>query len=131
MTCATGGGITAFAVDGSARIAILCLSALGGAWAVRRAFRLALFASQHGVLVRNYWRVYEFGWQEVTKIGLGSEIMGVLPQPTIAFGLRDGRIVRAQATPIRSGEQAAAFEALASLAPAAVEFFVTVLNERT
>jgi hypothetical protein len=126
MTCATPGGIAAFAVSGTWRFVILAATAAAGAWAVRRAFRLALIASADRVVVRNYWRVYEFAWLDVTKIGLGEETMGVLPQPAIAFGPCDGTTIRAQATPFRPDQQRVVFDALAALAPPSVEFFVPV-----
>lgn len=126
MTCATPGVIAALEIGRPWAYVILGSTILVGAWAVRRAFRLALEASSDVVTVHNYWRTYRFAWLDVTKIGLGEETMGVLPQPAIAFGLRSGRIIRAQATPFKTAEQQVVFDALAALAPPSVEFFVSV-----
>jgi hypothetical protein len=105
-------------------VAILFATVAIGAWGVRRAFRLSLEATSEHVTVRNFWRTYEFHWVDVTKVGLGEETMGVLPQPAVAFGLRNGRIVRAQATPFKKKDQDVVFQALRELAPPSVQFFV-------
>jgi hypothetical protein len=48
--------------------------------------------------------------------------MGVVPVPAIAFRLRDGRTVRAQATPAKEGPRDDLLDELAGLAPAGVAF---------
>jgi hypothetical protein len=81
-----------------------------------------LWASAERVRVQNYWRTFEFAWSEVTDLGVGKLTMGVVPQSAWAFLLRDGRGVRAQATPIRPDVREAESHALLALAPHAVRF---------
>ena len=126
MVCATPGGIAGFIIGPPWMFVVFAVTVAAGAWAVRRALRLSLEASPEGVVVRNFWRVYTFAWTDVVNVGLGMEAMGVLPQPAVAFGLRGGKTVRAQATPVKVPEQQAVFDTLAALAPDSVEFFVTV-----
>ncbi|MDX6486404.1 MAG: hypothetical protein QOF43_1557 [Gaiellaceae bacterium] len=92
------------------------------AWSVRRAWRLSLRVTADRVCVDNYWRSYRFPWADVTAVGVGSETMGVVPVPAIAFRLRDGRTVRAQATPAKEGPRDDLLDELAGLAPAGVAF---------
>jgi hypothetical protein len=66
--------------------------------------------------------VYEFDWLDVTKVGLGEVAMGAVTQPAFAFFLRDGRVIRAQATPGRSKQRQVVVDSISVLAPPSVEF---------
>jgi hypothetical protein len=70
--------------------------------------------------VLNYWRTFEFAWNDVKDVGIGAITQGPLPQPALAFGLRDGRIVCAQATPRNSSELQKLVRELTSWAPNSV-----------
>jgi hypothetical protein len=122
MTCLTPGAITAAAVSGWLRPAIVVITALATLWAVRRGFRLALVATPRTILIRNYWRSHTVDWDRVTDVFVGSKMMGILPQPAFAFRLQDGRTVAAQATPFKADPQTDLLHELAKLAPPHVQF---------
>jgi hypothetical protein len=95
---------------------------LGG---ILRAFRLSLRADSERVLIRNYFRSYEFEWADVDQVAIGTKTMGVVPQSAFAFlVMRDGssRDLRAQATPARNSARQAALRDLQRLAPPKVRF---------
>lgn len=120
--CAPVGVLAVAVTRGPLRYIVGTLAILGGAWSVKRAFRLGLWASSERVRIQNYWRTRDFDWTEVTDIGVGKQTMGVVPQSAWAFLLRDGHTVRAQATPIRPDEREAESHALLALAPPAARF---------
>lgn len=122
ITSVTPGAIAAAAVPGTWRLFLILGTAVTACWAFLRGFRLILQASADRVLIRNYWRSFEFRWGEVTDVGVGAERMGVLPQPAFAFRLTDGRTIRAQATPFKVRDQMAQMEELARIAPPSVQF---------
>jgi hypothetical protein len=123
VTCATPGGITAAAIGAPWGYLVVAATVLVGAWSVKRAWRLGLWASESRVVVKNYWRTREFAWSEVTDIGLGAETMGVLPQPAWAFRLANGSVLRAQATPFKRRDQQREWDSLVALAPESVSLF--------
>jgi hypothetical protein len=103
------------------RASVLAFTVGVGIWAIHRAFRLSLEASTDRVLVRNYWRDYEFNWLDVTRVGMGEVPTGPTHQPAIAFQLRTGQWVLAQATPGRVAARRLVLDALEALAPPSVE----------
>jgi hypothetical protein len=123
MTCATPGGIAAWAIGVPWAIPTTAVTVLIGAWSVKRAWRLGIWASESQVLVKNYWRTHEFGWHEVTDVGVGALPMGVLPQPAWAFRLWSRKVVRAQAMPFKEHDQQREWDALIALAPHGVNLF--------
>jgi len=62
-------------------------------WAVRRAFRVSLIVTDDRVVVKNYWWTHTFPWSEVEGVGIALKQQGVLPQPALAFKLRNGEPV--------------------------------------
>jgi hypothetical protein len=123
VTCATPGAIAALAIGAPWAVGIIAATVVVGAWSVKRAWRLGIWASESHVLVKNYWRTHEFGWHEVTDIGVGAQTMGVLPQPAWAFRLSGRKLVRAQAMPFKRREQQREWDALVALAPGGVNLF--------
>lgn len=119
--CALVGGISAGAANGAARYVLVSVTVAVAAWSVHRAFRLELSASRDGVKVRNFWRSFELGWNEITDVGMGLKTMGVVPQSAFAFRTSH-REFRAQATPSKRRDREEAFNALRALAPPAVTF---------
>ena len=117
VSAVTVGGIAGFAVSGATRLAILLIAALGGVLGVLRAQRLDFLLGDRGVIVRNYWRTYEFAWSDVELVRLAFLRVGVVPQTAIAFFLRDQRPVLVQATPLGSTSRASAFDAIAEHVP--------------
>ena len=99
------------------------VAAVATIWLTHRGLRLALRVSHDELVVTNFWREYRFRWSDVERMGLGLETMGVTPRAAAAFGIRDGRTIRAQATPERASAQESYFAALRSLAPDHVKFF--------
>jgi hypothetical protein len=120
--CAIPGVVAAIALGSPWGWLVLAPTAAVAAYAVRRAFRLAIEVSSEHVVVRNYWRVYEFDWLDVTQVGLGEMAMGPTTGPAVAFILRDGRVIRAQATPSSEEQPDEFFSSLAALAPPSVGF---------
>src|SRR5205814_3276678 len=88
-----------------------------GALGVSRAQRLDFLLGDRGVVVRNYWRTYQFEWSDVELVRLALLRVGVVPQTAIAFFLREQRAVLVQATPIGETSRAMTFDAIAKLAP--------------
>jgi hypothetical protein len=123
MVCATPGAIAAGVTGIPWAIGVIAVTVVVGAWSVKRAWRLGIWASESQVLVKNYWRTHEFGWHEVTDIGVGAVAMGVLPQPAWAFRLSDGKVVRAQAMPLKRLDQQREWDALVALAPHGLNLF--------
>jgi hypothetical protein len=122
ITCTVPAALAVAVTRGALRYVVVVVAVLGGAWSVKRAFRLGLWASSERVRVQNYWRTREFSWSDVTDIGVGKLMTGVVPQSAWAFLLRDGRSIRAQATPTRPDVREAESHALLALAPAAAQF---------
>lgn len=126
MLCVTATAITALAIGGLWGWTIGVVGVVVTVWATNRGLRLALRVSPEELLVRNYWREHQLRWLDVDKVGLGMETMGVMPRAAAAFGLHDGRTIRAQATPERAEVQETYFAALSRLAPDHVQFFTPV-----
>jgi hypothetical protein len=120
MSCALAGFIL-FDVCGSWRLAAVGLAVAAGVWTVRRAVRISLIVTAAGVTVNNYWKTYEFAWSEVSGVGIGLKRQGVSFGPALAFSLRLGAPVFAQATPLRQAARGAFLDAVVALAPSSVE----------
>jgi len=100
--------------------ATLCL--LPAPWLARRAFRISLVVTKDGVTVQNYWKTHRLGWPEIRGVGIGLKQQGgVAPQPALAFSLRNGGAVFAQATPLRQTPRREFMAAVLALAPSTVE----------
>ena len=125
MVCATPGVVVIAGgeVGVPRAIGIIAATVLVGAWPVKRAWRLGIWASDSRVLVKNYWRTYDFAWHEVTDVGVGALPMGVLPQPAWAFRLSSSKVVRSQAMPRKLHDQQREWGALTALAPHGVNLF--------
>jgi len=76
--------------------------------------------TEDGVTVENYWRTHKFPWSEVEGVGIALKEQGVLPQPALAFKLRGGDAVFAQATPFRQTARREFQKAVLALAPSTV-----------
>ena len=87
------------------------------AWTVRRARRIGLWISDGRVIVRNFWRTFEFDLADVTGLGLALKVQGIIPLPAWDFRLRDGREIRAQATGGNERDQRWQWHALEALIP--------------
>lgn len=112
------GGLT----SGTTRHAALITVAAAAIWAVRRAYRVELSIVADKLLVRNYWRSFEFDWKDVTDVGVGLLMAGVVPQRVFVFRIADGTQVRAQATATRASLQEELWEQLQRAAPKTVIF---------
>ncbi len=117
MFAVGAGVIGGFAASGSVRIVIFAIASILGVLGVLRAQRLDFLLGDRSVVVRNYWRTYEFEWLDVELVRLALLRVGVVPQTAIAFFLREQRPVLVQATPIGDTSRAMAFDAIAKLAP--------------
>jgi hypothetical protein len=114
------GYVTFLVADSYVRYLIVAALMLLAAIAMARAFRIRVETSKEHVRVLNYWRTFEFAWNDVKDVGIGAVNQGPLPQPALAFGLHNGRIVCAQATPRNSGELQKLVRELISWAPDSV-----------
>lgn len=112
------GGLT----SGRARYLALALVAVAAVWAIRRAFRVELNVVKDKLLVRNYWRSFEFEWNDVTDVGVGFLMAGVVPQRVVVFRLGNGTHVRSQATATSAELQTRLWEELRQSAPGTVVF---------
>ena len=70
--------------------------------------------------VKNYWRTHCFPWSDVEGVGVALQQQGVLPQPALAFKLRGGDAVFAQARPFRQSERQQFQADVLALAPSRV-----------
>jgi hypothetical protein len=111
------------------RYSILATLLLAAVVAVKRAFRIRIETSGEHVRVLNYWRTFEFEWADVKDVGVGSLTQGPLPQPALAFGLRSGQIICAQATPRNHAQRQKLARELASRAPHSVAWRADLLSE--
>jgi|SRR5712691_1129926 len=102
------------------QVGLLGALVLLAALAISRALRIRIEVSSERVRILNYFRTFEFPWTEVQNVGIGALTQGPLLQPAIAFGLRDGRVVCAQATPRNPTQQRLLAKELASRAPNSV-----------
>lgn len=110
-----------FLITGSPwRYLVASLALVPTPWLVRRGFRASLVVTQDGVTVKNFWKTYMFPWSEVEGVGIALTQQGILPQPALAFKLRDGEAVFAQATPFRRSEREKFQAAVLALAPSTV-----------
>jgi hypothetical protein len=112
--------LISFMSNGWAFVVGAALIGVGGAAGAARAFRIRIEADVERIEIRNYWRTFRVEWSDVRQVGVGSLTQGVLPVPAVAFGLADGGVVCAQATPRSGGEQAKLGRALAALGPGSV-----------
>jgi hypothetical protein len=122
MACVTAFGITAAALPHPWTLVPIGVGLATAVPAVRRSSRLSLVATDDRVVIKNYWRTYEFQWLDVAEVWIGAWSVGASIQPAIAFRLRDGRRRWAQATPPRSADHLAVVDHLRSLAPSSVRF---------
>jgi hypothetical protein len=76
--------------------------------------------TDEGVTIKNYWRAHSVAWSDVEGVGIALREHGLLPQPALAFKLRDGAAVFAQATPFRQTERRAFQAAVLELAPSTI-----------
>jgi hypothetical protein len=121
IICATPTIIVALAVGapwGYVALGVACPIAVGS---VRRARRIRLLVTQRTVEIGNYWRSHRFPWSDVKAVRIGLKNQGVLPQPALGFGLNDGEVRFAQATPFRASERQEFQSAVLRLAPSSVE----------
>jgi hypothetical protein len=100
--------------------ATAALGAVGAAWSIRRVFRIRLLVTNE---VNNYWKTYVIPWADVVAVGMDAKFKfpSMAPPPTLAFWLREGGKVMAQATPPRDREGEEFKDAVLDLAPASVE----------
>lgn len=111
-------GIAGFgATHGWTRVAIIAvgwpLSILAAARAQRLDFRLG----DRGVVVQNFWRLYDFEWSDVRLVRMAILSVGFAPQGAIGFFLHDRRTVLVQATPGGKASRELIFDAISKLAP--------------
>jgi hypothetical protein len=120
MTCAVVVYLVAANVHGWQRYVVLAVAVVPTTWAMRRAFRVAITWSAERVEVKNYWRSFTFEWRDVERITVALLVSGVVPQTVISFVLKDGRVVRAQATATKKAKRTLLFDKLEEVAPASV-----------
>jgi hypothetical protein len=120
MTCATPAFVLFVALASPWRYVGASLALVPAPWAIRRAFRVSLVVTEDGVTVKNYWRTHSFPWSDVEGVGVALKQQGVLPQPALAFKLRGGDAVFAQATPFRQSERQQFQADVLALAPSTV-----------
>jgi hypothetical protein len=89
------------------------------AWAVRRATRVRLVVSRHGVRIDNTWRSYELPWSRIDGVGIRTG--GLVPQVVLWFRVAGRSPVVAQATPLRTSTRHAFQSEVLSFAPASVQ----------
>ena len=73
--------------------------------------------------IDNYWKTYVFPWEDVVAVGMSAKFKfpNLAPPPTLAFWRRNGRQVKAQATPSRESDGKDFQAAVLALAPPTVE----------
>jgi hypothetical protein len=120
ITCGTPAFVLFIALSAPWRYLAAALTLAPAPWAVRRAFRISLTVTDEEVTIKNYWRSYTVAWSDVEGVGVALREHGLLPQPALAFKLRDGAAVFAQATPFRQTERRAFHQAVLELAPSTV-----------
>jgi hypothetical protein len=119
VVCATVGIIVSLALGSPWGYATALVAAVAAVVVIHRASRIGLFVDTQGVAIRNYWTEHHLSWQDIRGVGIA--VKGVLPQPAFAFNLRSGRVVFAQATPLRQSDRQELRAAILVLAPAEVE----------
>jgi hypothetical protein len=120
VACGTPAFVVLVALPSPWRYLAVALALAPAPWAVRRALRVSLVVTEEGVTIKNYWRTHSVTWSEIEGVGVGLREHGVLPQPALAFKLRNGEAVFAQATPVRRAERQAFQAAVLDLAPSTV-----------
>jgi Bacterial PH domain len=123
ITCATPTFILFLIVGSPWGYAVVALAVVAALWAVHRALRISLVVTDDGIVVNNYWRTHAFPWSAVEGVGIALKEQGVLPQPALAFKLRDGNAIFAKATPFRQSERKAFLTSVLALAPPGVVRF--------
>jgi hypothetical protein len=82
-----------------AAVAYLVLAAAVSAWGGWRGWRMRPRLDDHGVTIRNFFRIYQFGWPEVRQFADGSVNGGNAGHLwALSVVLSDGRVVTATAT---------------------------------
>jgi hypothetical protein len=119
VVCATVGVIVSLALGSPWGYLTSLLALTAAVGVIHRAFRIGLFVDHEGVSIRNYWTEHHLPWREIR--GVGISVKGAFPQPALAFNLRDGRVVLAQATPLRESDRHELREAVLAFAPVDVE----------
>jgi hypothetical protein len=117
-TSATPGVIISLALGSPLGYVTAVVAAAAAVWLVRRAFRIRFVATDEGVTIDNYWRTHKLMWAEVEGVGIG--LKGSFPRPALAFKLRGGGAVFAQATPLRKKERQEFQGTVLALAPSTV-----------
>jgi hypothetical protein len=84
-------------------------------------FAFDLFLSRTSVSVQNYWRSFSFDWNDVKYVSEALQMSGVVPQKVIAFVLKDGRVVRVQATGVKEAKRRMLFDQIEEVAPRNIE----------
>jgi hypothetical protein len=130
LSAVAAGGIATGAAHGWFRVGVLAVASPLGVLGVLRAQRLDFLLGDQGVVVRNYWRTYQFEWSDVRFVRMGRLWVGLGPQAAVAFFLRERRVVRVQTTPGGKANHAQIFEAIAKLAPPDVPVGPDVQPER-
>jgi hypothetical protein len=120
MLCAIPAFVLFLVLEPPWRYLATSLALIPTPWVVRRAFRASLVVTRDGVTVTNFWRTYRFPWSEVDAVGISLKQQGILPQPALAFKLRNGESAFAQATPFRRSEREKFQAAVLALAPLTV-----------
>jgi len=85
--------------------------------------RIRLLVTREDVTIDNYWKTYVFPWEDVVAVGMSAKFKfpSLAPPPTLAFWRRNGRQVKAQATPSRESDGKDFQAAVLALAPPTVE----------
>ena len=117
LPCLTYGAIATLAAHGPWRFGLLAVAVVVGVAAVHRAFRLQLNISVDGIVIKNYWRSYNIGWDQIVEVDIGSLTMGIIPRPAVRFRLTGGGGARAQATPTSADLQKALLDRIRRIAP--------------
>jgi hypothetical protein len=115
--------------DGYVRDALVALVLATCALALRRAATIRIEVSAERVRIQNFVRRFDIAWRDVSNVGIGAFTQGPTLQPAFAFGLRDGRIITAQATPRTIAEQRQLAELIARWAPHSVTWSAELLQK--
>jgi hypothetical protein len=115
---ATAGVIVSLALGSPWGYATAAATSVAAIAAMRRALRIRLVVTEHGVLVDNYWVTSDIPWSEVEGVGIA--LKGAFPRSALAFKRRDKRPIFAMATPLRRTERQKFQAAVLAFAPHSV-----------